>query len=1036
MYRLNRVSLPSALLIASCFPICFPIWACDDAGSGLGQLEGKIELETLVDFGDVQVGMTVPRALEVKNTGTAAVRVQKIERGSGFTASDYEFSVPEGGFALGPNQSQALSVSFRAFSIMEAPVESSFTLTTDVPATPQLTVNLRGRGVRSGLMITPDPADFGQVLVGTDAELEVELRNLLSIAVPVVTRLDGAGAPVVSNNGRGRFELVSDFDPATGSLVEGLLEPQASIRATLRYVPDPAGSAEADEGRWLIANCEDPLCDRPLTLLGRGSNAAIACTPEAIHFGDVNPGSVITRSITCRNATNESVSISGWGPGAGTPAEFTVRPYTGSPNAVVPGQEFTVEADFAPTVASVGRVLRGSIQIRGRNPRANRDLSPAVIGLEGAAGGPDIDVSPMTLTFGRVALGTSAKRRLIVQNSGYSDLEVTAIDEVSGSSAFTLDRTAFVVPSSELEVVEVTFTPAVLGITTGSLVVRSSDGDEPEVRVAVEGEGADLPPCDYVVSPDPMNFGLVQVLHATTQGLRISNVGATDCVLQNFEILAGSSPAFKLAEGPLAELTIPAGESHRVVVEYVPPTAAIHEGVLDFYAPSVTRPNARVGMRGVGSTSSLLISPNELAFGVVGPGCATRDRPIAIYNTGSTGTAVVRVELGPQTSDEFELVGLPSTVPSPPGAGATIAAGQSIEISVRYRARDLGPDAGTIHIFERARAEPYVIPLYGEASANPVNEDLYEQLETPEVDVLFVIDNSGSMTEEQDSLTSNFVSFIQFADAQALDYRIAVVSTDVEDEFPGNGCPSPLLPMRPGSNSQGACGYFADGSSDGVHDPDWRLVTPDEQPSPAAAFSHLAHQGTDGSGNEQGLQAAYQALSSPLTTGWNAGFLRPDAYLALIFVSDEEDSSPSSVDFYANYFRSIKGFRNNNLFSASAIVADAPGGCNGNDPGSRYIALADMTGGIFESICTADWARALQNLGLSVFGYKSRFFLTNQPVAGTVEVFVDGVQVADRAPSGQVRWTYDRASNSINFQPLAIPEPGTQIAIRYSAECL
>jgi len=238
---------------------------------------------------------------------------------------------------------------------------------------------------------------------------------------------------------------------------------------------------------------------------------------------------------------------------------------------------------------------------------------------------------------------------------------------------------------------------------------------------------------------------------------------------------------------------------------------------------------------------------------------------------------------------------------------------------------------------------------------------------------------------------------------------------------------------------QGRCGYFADGNGSGTaRNPDWRLITPDEQPSPDDAFTAIATQGIDGSGLERGLEAAYRALSSPLITGWNAGFLRQDAYLALIFISDEEDQSNNPVDFYVNYFLAIKGFRNTNLFSASAIVGDAPSGC-GNfqaDPGLRYIDVADRTGGIFESICTSDWSSSLQNLGLSVFGYKSRFFLGNQPVAGTVEVLVDGVPVDPTAPSGQIRWVYDATTNSVNFAPLAIPEPGSQIVVRYRPECL
>ncbi len=154
-------------------------------------------------------------------------------------------------------------------------------------------------------------------------------------------------------------------------------------------------------------------------------------------------------------------------------------------------------------------------------------------------------------------------------------------------------------------------------------------------------------------------------------------------------------------------------------------------------------------------------------------------------------------------------------------------------------------------------------------------------------------------------------------------------------------------------------------------------------------------------------------------------------------MADEDDHSTHSVPFYVNSFRAIKGFRNPQLFSASAIVGDPAVGCGLQaESGTRYIQVAQETGGVFESICTENWSAALENLGRSVFGYKSRFLLANQPEPGSIEVLVDGFPVAATAPSGQTRWTYDQTAQSVDFAPLAIPEPGSQIVIRYRAECL
>jgi hypothetical protein len=269
------------------------------------------------------------------------------------------------------------------------------------------------------------------------------------------------------------------------------------------------------------------------------------------------------------------------------------------------------------------------------------------------------------------------------------------------------------------------------------------------------------------------------------------------------------------------------------------------------------------------------------------------------------------------------------------------------------------------------------------------------------------------MGEEQTALGSNFTAFLQYASAQQIDYHLAVATTDCDDSSKSG-------------RFQGSAGNL--------------IVTPQTQPSPESVFGSNVNVGTSGSGFEQGLQAAYLALSNPLIFSTNAGFLRNDAVLSVIIVSDEEDQSPGTVDFFINFFLSIKGFRNTNLFTLSSIVGDAPSGCDGGGgsagEGIRYIEAANRTGGVFQSICVADWSRALEDLSTTAFGFKSRFFLSNQPVISSLVVLVDGVRIEARSMGGTVNWTYDYGTNSINFTPFATPEPGAGIRIEYTVECL
>lgn len=1007
------------------------VWAalgCDD-GAALVAVEGRLAVADRLEFGDVQIGLRSSAVLEIENVGDAVLRVTDIRSGEAFVTNTYAFSLDERSFIVSPGEVRALTVQLQPFAV--GPARSSLIIATDgVDASGQrepTTVALEGEGVRSGLEVVPDPVDFGAVLAGASRTVTVRVFNRLSSAVPLFTELDSSGVPtIVNEDGRGRFELLEPEPDAQGRLtqVDAPLAPQQALDVRLRYVPDPSDLDRDDQAQWTVGNCEATLCGNTVTLVGRGTNAAVRCAPASIDFGRVTPDATATATVTCENMVNEPVTLTGWQLSVETPPVFSVAPFEGDPRVLEPGERVDVGVRFAPTIAELGTNLEGGLLVRGRNPIAGRDLIPAVVSLAGTAGGPNISVLPHRLGFGPVAIETIKERRLLIVNSGFDDLTVSDVS-VDGA-AFSVDRARFVIPPGREELVTVTYRPTAERRDEGVVQIVSNDADEPRIEVPVQGDGRVLPPCQYTVSPTEIRFGIVEILRSTEQGVRIQNVGAEECLVTGLRIEPRSAPYFRIdsVDPDDGQAILPPGDSLTAVISYTPQRDGRHDGELGFYVSSPSAPNPSVNLSGFGAESALLVSPNAIDFGQVDVGCATREQRVTIYNTSAVTTSIDRIERPAGVSAEFVLDQLPTGLP-----GRSIAPGQSLEFVVRYEAADLGPDTGVVHIFETGKSEPYVVSLLGAGARNATNEDRFVQLETPEVDILFVIDNSCSMTEEQASLTANFRSFIQFAETQALDYQIAVISTDMST------CPWPVAPDRPSRLPQGRCGYFADGSPF-ERDPSWRLIRPGTEPDPETAFEVVATQGTNGSGIELGLEAAYRAMTAPLITGWNAGFLRPSASLALIFVSDEDDQSNNSVDFYVNFFLAIKGFRNTNLLSASAIVGDRDDQCGEvSDPGLRYLDVAVRTGGVIERICTPDWARSLQNLGQTVFGFKRQFFLNNQPAAGSVEVSIDGVTVPAQR-DGRAIWTYDPGSNSIEFSALSTPEPGSEIVVTYQAECL
>ena len=74
-------------------------------------------------------------------------------------------------------------------------------------------------------------------------------------------------------------------------------------------------------------------------------------------------------------------------------------------------------------------------------------------------------------------------------------------------------------------------------------------------------------------------------------------------------------------------------------------------------------------------------------------------------------------------------------------------------------------------------------------------------------------------------------------------------------------------------------------------------------------------------------------------------------------------------------------------------------------------------------------------MGKNAFGYRTNFFLTAEPQGGSVTVAIDGVPLDATDPRGAPVWHYDATTNSVDFEPLFVPEPGRTLTVTYTVVC-
>lgn len=278
------------------------------------------------------------------------------------------------------------------------------------------------------------------------------------------------------------------------------------------------------------------------------------------------------------------------------------------------------------------------------------------------------------------------------------------------------------------------------------------------------------------------------------------------------------------------------------------------------------------------------------------------------------------------------------------------------------------------------------------------------QVQIPKMDILFIVDNSCSMESEQTAMATNFPVFMDYFLGSGLDYHIGVVSTDTDTRQSG------VLVNAMGHS-----------------------LIDDTTPDAISVFQQMVSLGTGGSIQERGRRAAYTALELKADTD-NAGFLRDEAALHLVFVSDEDDFSenqPSKAEFLQ--WMATKKY-DAELVTAHTITALHPDdvgrdGCAGS-VGYDYMAYAQATEGVQWSICTEDWSGFMDEIGLRASGLKREYFLSEVPVPDTIEVVVKNEAGVTMTFDQEADYVYNGQRNSVIFQEF-IPDPFDEVLVNY-----
>jgi hypothetical protein len=932
---------------------------CDCAGERLAEFTPELRLAPAeVDFGEVSLGATGAASLRLFNDGSGPIEL------------DGPVTVDDGAFGVG-----ALDIfpvparDFRALDLTFTPTEEgafSGTLTLPLRAPiGEVTVPIRGVGAPNPVRFDPVEVDFGALDVG-------------ELATATATVFNDGEAPINVNlviDGRG-------FGVDGTTLLPVALEPGGQRALSLSFSPPRGGEVL---GR-LIAQVCGPGCGPEIALSGVGLAPRIDVQPRPLDFGDVPLGETREAEITIINTGVGALTIS---------------------DAVVPGGDPRLELELPATPFNVEPEgsITGTLRYRADEPEAqlsasvrftsNDPLSPEVaIPVTAPTPGAALRVIPGALSYGSLPEGDSRSLDIVIRASGTEPVTITDI-ELQGeeaASAFTLDDPFPSLPTtlpgggSLLVSVRGTATAEAVaaGIARAVAVVTAQDGDENPLTGQVDLElGTGAGACDPVVVIPNVNLGFVQIGQGARGSVFVENRGTSSCITTRVSPAEGLpfDPGFTFRAQTATSL-LP-GETGEVVFAFQASSGGARSAVLSLEYEAAEGP-LLVSATAYGVLGSLAPVPALLELGPTAQGCEVTARVMSFANTGGAPVEVVGITIGPDNGP-FTLTGGDASIVDPGRSTFVTLDGDATNLGLFQRqvvaeTVEIGLVTGTVQL-------EVVDPL------TPITEEFIAPSATA-ADVLFIVDNSGSMGDDQVRLAQNFERFIDIAANEGdVDFHIALTSTDI---FNG-GAEGELL-GTPRVLSQS--------------------TTSIEQ-----RFAERAELGVVGSPVEMGFEAMRLATSEPLRSGVNRGFLRDNAILSVIVVSDEDDSGPQSSDqghhlppdAYAGHLEGLKGAQLDHAPVIFSLV--------GPPIAPRYQELVSHFGGVHLDITSPDWGERLGDLGEVTFASVRTFRLSNPPLDGTITVTVDGVPTTDFTVTGR--------SVQLNDPP----DPNTQVSVSYTPDC-
>jgi sugar lactone lactonase YvrE len=637
-----------------------------------------------LDFGSVvNTTSSFGQTITIQNTGTSDLVISNIVTTGDFTTS--------GGCSIVPAGSNcSLTVIFTPSST--GAHTGTITLTDNVGGGNQnQVVNVTGMGTQAGASLTPSVETFASTLVG-------------STSFPINTTQTNTGTAPLTVTG---VSILGDF--TRNNACNSTLAPAASCTIGITYAPTVAG---AESGTLTVT---DSLGVQTVALVGTGTVPGASLSNSQLVFGGqlVNTSSW-AQTVVFSNTGSAAVNIGS----VVTTSNFTDT--TNCSGSVAPGASCSVNVVFTPTTSGP---LDGTVTI-------TDDAGTQVVSLEGQGVSPGLAISPSFEIFGAQVVGTASQAQtLTVTNTGTVALTLNPIT-VSNNFVESDQCAGALQPGAKCSI-SLSFSPTSTGEISGSLVISDASGLV-STLAAASGQGT-LP--GIATSPSTLSFGSLPVgTISQGQTVTVSNTGTAP-----LQIGTVSGTGDFTESDTCSSRTIDPGANCVISVTMTPTTIGTRTGTIQFNNSADGL--HLIALSGMGQQAGVSLTPTSLAFGsapIVSSAQASTTTGTSLNITiKNTGSAVLQLGGFSTQGDFYES----------DNCGATVAAGATCTLTVKFVPTALGHRTGTLTITDNAGGGSQSVSLEGDGS--PAGLFL-----TPPL-INFGVQPKGLTSKPQDATLSN-----------------------------------------------------------------------------------------------------------------------------------------------------------------------------------------------------------------------------------------------------------------------------------------